>query len=182
MQFIENIDTLILMFIQNNFTGPLLDSFMVTITSIGNAGCVWIVIGLILLFSTKYRKYGIMLLSALLLCFIVGNLGLKPLIARERPYNFNSAIKLLIDAPSDFSFPSGHTMTSFASASVLYYMDKKLGVVAYILASAIAFSRLYLYVHYPSDVLVGLITGILIAKIVVKLADIIEENRKINIS
>ena len=99
MQFIQWIDTEILLFIHNNFTGPLMNSFMTKITSIGNAGCIWIVMALILLLSNKYRKYGLMILGSLLLCFLIGNLGIKPLIARERPYNFNEAITLLIDAP-----------------------------------------------------------------------------------
>lgn len=169
MQFIQWIDTEILLFIHNNFTSPLMDGFMTKITSIGNAGCIWIVIGLILLLSNKYRKYGLMLWGTLLLCFLIGNLGMKPLIARERPYNFNEAITLLIDAPIDYSFPSGHTMTSFAAAVILYYMNKKIGIAAYVLAAIIAFSRLYLYVHYPSDVFAGMILGILSAIISIKL-------------
>lgn len=180
MQFIQWIDTEILLFIHNNFTSPLMDGFMTKITSIGNAGCIWIVIGLILLLSNKYRKYGLMLWGTLLLCFLIGNLGMKPLIARERPYNFNEAITLLIDAPIDYSFPSGHTMTSFAAAVILYYMNKKIGIAAYVLAAIIAFSRLYLYVHYPSDVLVGLVIGVLISKIVIKVTKIIEGEDIVN--
>ena len=180
MQFIQWIDTEILLFIHNNFTSPLMDGFMTKITSIGNAGCIWIVIGLILLLSSKYRKYGLMLLGTLTLCFLIGNLGIKPFVARERPYNFNEAITLLIGAHIDYSFPSGHTMTSFAAAVILYYMNKKIGIAAYVLAAIIAFSRLYLYVHYPSDVLVGLVIGVLISKIVIRVTKIIErEDKKI---
>lgn len=168
MNFIQSIDTEILMFIHNNFTSPLMDGFMTKITSIGNAGCVWIVIGLILVLSNRYRKYGVMLIGALLLSYLIGNLGMKPLIARERPYNFNEAITLLIDAPIDYSFPSGHTMTSFAAATILYYMNEKLGVAAYALAVTIAFSRLYLYVHYPSDVLSGMVIGIILSYAAIK--------------
>ncbi|SFU70865.1 undecaprenyl-diphosphatase [Clostridium sp. DSM 8431] len=168
MQFIQNIDTAILMFIQNHFTSPLADSFMVAITSVGNVGALWIAITLIFLVSKKYRKYGLMLFASLVLCSIIGNLGIKPLVARPRPYNFDDSITLLIDKPRDFSFPSGHTMVSFASATIIYYMNRKLGVITYILAALIAFSRLYLYVHYFSDVLAGLIIGILISKFVIK--------------
>lgn len=182
MNIIQSIDTEILIFIHDNLTSPLMDGFMTKITSIGNAGCIWIVIALILLLSNKYRKYGVMLLGSLLLCFLIGNLGMKPLIARERPYNFNEAITLLIDAPTDYSFPSGHTMTSFAAATVLYYMNKKLGVAAYALASTIAFSRLYLYFHYPSDVTIGLIVGILISNIVIKITEVIQKDYKAKIS
>ena len=182
MNFIQSIDTEILMFIHNNCTSPLMDGFMTKITSIGNAGCVWIVIGLILVLSNRYRKYGVMLIGALLLCHLIGNLGIKPLIARERPYNFNEAITLLIDAPIDYSFPSGHTMTSFAAATILYYMNEKLGVAAYALASTIAFSRLYLYVHYPSDVVAGLIIGVIISNIVIKVTEVIQKDDKVKIN
>lgn len=185
MEFIQNIDTAILMFIHNNFTSPLLDSFMPAITSIGNAGCIWIVLCLILLLSKRHRKYGFMLAGALILCLLIGNVGLKPLIARERPFNFNDAITLLISTPLDYSFPSGHTMSSFASAAILYYMNKKVGIAAYVLASVIAFSRLYLYVHYPSDVLAGVLIGILIARIVIKITEKIDKKNnyeKVNIS
>ena len=101
---------------------------------------------------------------------------MKPLIARERPYNFNEAITLLIDAPIDYSFPSGHTMTSFAAATILYYMNEKLGVAAYALASTIAFSRLYLYVHYPSDVFSGMIIGIILSYASIKTCIFIEKH------
>ncbi|MBE6048632.1 MAG: phosphatase PAP2 family protein [Clostridium sp.] len=178
MQFLENIDTEILVFIHNNFTGPFMDKLMTKVTFMGNAGCIWIVIGLILALSSRYRKYGFMVIGSLIFCFVIGNLGLKPLVARARPYNFNEFITLLIDAPLDYSFPSGHTMTSFASACILYYMNKKVGVIAYALATTIAFSRLYLYVHYPSDVLVGLIISLFISKIVIKITEILENEDK----
>lgn len=168
MQFIQSIDMWILMFIQNHFTSPLVDGFMVTVTSIGNAGCIWIAIGLILLLSRKYKKYGIMLFVTLAICALIVNLGIKPMVARPRPYTFNDSIRLLIDEPLDYSFPSGHTAAAFASSVIIYYMNKKLGIISYILAATIAFSRLYLFVHFPSDVLAGLIIGVVIAKCVIK--------------
>src|SRR5690242_14142295 len=125
MQFIQNVDQSILMLIHNNLNNPLFDNIMPVITSLANGGALWIAIGLILVCSTKYRKSGFMLLGALLLCFIIGNLGLKPLVARVRPFNVNTSIHLLISKPKDFSFPSGHTMHSFAAATVLYYTNKR---------------------------------------------------------
>ena len=86
---------------------------------------------------------------------------LKPLIARLRPFTVNTAIELLIPPPSDFSFPSGHTFASFASATAILKNNRRLGIPAIILAVLIAFSRLYLYVHYPTDVFFGLLLGIL---------------------
>ena len=95
---------------------------------------------------------------------------MKPLIARTRPFDANNLKDiLLIKAPKDYSFPSGHTMASFAAATVLIYMNRKVGIVAMVLAVLIAFSRLYLYVHYPSDVFAGMIFGILSAIISIKL-------------
>lgn len=169
MQFIQNVDQVILTFIHNNLTNSFFDTIMPVITSLANGGVLWILVGLILICSSKYRKSGFMLIGALLLCFIIGNLGLKPLVARVRPFNVNTSIHLLISMPKDFSFPSGHTMHSFAAATVLYYTNKRIGIAAYLLAITIGFSRLYLYVHYPSDVLFGIIIGVLMALISIKL-------------
>ena len=91
---------------------------------------------------------------------LTGNMILKPLVARMRPFTVNTAIELLIPPPTDFSFPSGHTYASFASATAICRNNRKIGVPALILASLIAFSRLYLYVHYPSDVLGGAVVGL----------------------
>lgn len=161
VDLITQIDFLILNFIQENIKNPVLDKVMVFITSLGNMAIIWIVIGVYLLINKKYRKYGVMIFIALILCLLVGNLTLKPLVARIRPFDVMPLLDgLLIKKPLDFSFPSGHTMCSFAPAVVLCYMNKKIGVCAIILSILIGFSRLYLYVHYPSDVLTGAIIGI----------------------
>ena len=104
------------------------------------------------------------LIMGLLLC----NLTLKPLVARIRPYDYQLAffqknIPLLIEAQHDFSFPSGHTIASFEAAVALTLHHKKLGIAAIVLAVLIAFSRLYLYVHYPTDVLAGMVVGVVSA-------------------
>ena len=120
-----------------------------------------------------------MLFIALLLCAIVGNLTLKPLVARIRPFNSKPLIDgLLIKEPLDYSFPSGHTMCSFAPAVVLYYMNKKAGICAVILSTLIGFSRLYLYVHYPSDVASGAVIGIILGTLSIYLYNMIQS--KIN--
>ena len=100
---------------------------------------------------------------ALLLMLIIGNLTLKPLVARIRPYEFAHHVRLIIDTPTDFSFPSGHTFASFASAVSIFLFHKKEGFIALTLAALIAFSRLYLYVHFPTDILAGIILGIIVA-------------------
>lgn len=108
----------------------------------------------------KTRKVGILVSVALLLDVLTCNVILKPLIARTRPYDVNTAVELLIRAPRDYSFPSGHTAASFAAAAALWFADKKkLAIPALVLAVLIAFSRMYFYVHYPTDVLGGAILG-----------------------
>lgn len=142
-----------------------LDAVMPIITLLGDGGIFWIAIAVILLFLPKYRKVGLAMGAALLLGVLVCNVTMKPLFARIRPYDFQleysgKEIQLLIAAPHDFSFPSGHTLASFEAATVLAIHNKKLGIPALILACLIAFSRLYLYVHYPTDVLFSVVMGI----------------------
>ena len=141
----------------------LLDKIMVAVTTIGNGGAVWIIIGLAMLFFKKYRRLGITVLLGLVFGLVIGNLTLKNLVARPRPCAVNTAVELLIPFPSEYSFPSGHTLSSFIAATCIFLKSKKLGIWAYILASFIAFSRLYVYVHFPTDILGGVLLGIAIA-------------------
>lgn len=163
MNIIQSVDNTILQFIQLHMRNTILDIAMPLITSLGNKLTIWSIAGLILIASNRYRKYGYMIIFSLLLCLIVGNFSLKPLVARARPFDARPILDvLLISPPKDFSFPSGHTMSSFASAVIIYYMNRKAGICALILGTLIGFSRLYLYVHYPSDVFAGAIIGGLI--------------------
>lgn len=152
-------------FIANNLKCGFLDAVMPIITKFGDAGIFWIAVSIVLLITKKYRKVGAMMGLALIFGLIVGNLTLKPLIARVRPYDMPGALfsvdNLLVDALHDKSFPSGHTLCCFEAATVLMFNVKKLGIPALIIAILVAFSRLYLYVHYPTDVLAGIILGIL---------------------
>lgn len=176
MNLIQNIDNYILQYIQNNMRTPIMDIIMPVITSIGNRFTIWMLVGLILVITKKYRRYGLMIILSLILCFIIGNLSLKPLIGRIRPFDVAPLLDaLLIKPPTDFSFPSGHAMSSFASAVILFYMDKKVGSLALILSTLIGFSRLYLYVHYPSDVFCGMLIGILLGNIAIILFNNIEK-------
>ncbi|MPW25764.1 phosphatase PAP2 family protein [Alkalibaculum sp. M08DMB] len=168
MTYLQGIDVKLILFIHDNFHFPILDQIMIFASYIGNNGAIWVIITLLLMSIKKYRHIGIMIFCSLLLCIIIGNITLKPLIARIRPFNVFPQVILLISSPTDFSFPSGHTMTSFASATVLYLTNKKWGVAALILATLIAFSRVYLFVHYPSDIVGGVIIGVLIALLSVK--------------
>ena len=125
----------------------------------------------------RTRKLGLVVTAALVLEAIPCNLILKPLVARARPFTVNPAVELLITKPTDFSFPSGHTSASFAVVSALFFRKERLWIPAGILAALIAFSRLYLYVHYPTDVLAGALVGILAGWIAVKGTEAIQVRR-----
>lgn len=161
----ERFDLPILDWIAINLRCPFLDAVMPAVTRLGDAGIFWILVAAVLLFLPKYRRIGLGMAFALLLGLLVCNITMKPLFARIRPYDyqreyFGNAVSLLIPAQQDFSFPSGHTLASFEAAAVLMRGSKKLGIPALFLACLIAFSRLYLYVHYPTDVLFSLGFGI----------------------
>lgn len=138
------------------------DFLMPLITFFGDAGWIWIAIGVFLFCFRKHRRAGVTMLLGLLCSLLIGNLLLKLSVARERPCWINDAVTLLVETPADYSFPSGHTLASFIGATVLALYNKRWGCIALPFASLIAFSRLYLYVHYPTDVLAGVLLGIAI--------------------
>lgn len=96
---------------------------------------------------------------------LVGNVCLKNLIARPRPCWLDSSVRLLIADPTDYSFPSGHTLSSVIGATILTKTDRRFGYAAIPLAALIAFSRLYLYAHFPSDVLAAAVLGVMIGEL-----------------
>ncbi len=165
----------ILDFIRNNIKCAFLDVVMPLITLFGEEGIFFISMAVIMVFFKKTRKTGLMIGAALLMGFIVGNLTLKPLFARVRPYNFNEAFDkttLLVDTLSDRSFPSGHTLCMFEGSVVLFLTQKRyVGIPALVLCTLVGLSRLYLYVHYPSDVIAGALLGTLFAILAVKLVN-----------
>lgn len=167
LEWIQGIDWTILNWIQKVFRCEFLDFVVPKITALGNKGAIWLVLALILTISKKYRKYGIAMFAALAAGALIGNIMLKPLVARSRPC-WLEAIELLIRNPSDYSFPSGHTLSSTIGAYMLTSANRKFGWIAIPLAVLIALSRLYLYVHFPSDVLAGAIIGILVGIFVKK--------------
>ena len=143
-------------------TCPLLDFLLPKITALGNGGVVWLLASGGLLCTRKYRKQGILLLGGLAVGVLVGNVFLKHLMARPRPCWLDTGIQLLVANPTDYSFPSGHTLSSAISAVILTKTDRRFGYAAIPLAVLIAFSRLYLYVHFPSDVLAAAVLGVAI--------------------
>lgn len=161
LETIYMLDAQILLWIQNTLRQPFLNPLMKFVTSLGDSGSIWIFLALFCLFFHKMRKGGKAVLIALLLSFIVNNLILKRLFGRIRPYDVIEGLTILIHKPGEFSFPSGHTASSFGAATAFYINgDKRWGVAAIFLAAAIGFTRMYVGVHYPTDVLGGMISGI----------------------
>lgn len=151
----------ILWWIREHLTHPFLDTVMPYLTSLANHGEFWILVALILLCFKKTRKAGVAMGIAMACGYLIGNMGMKNIFARTRPYDVVE-VDLLVAKLHDFSFPSGHTLVSFEAATALWYHHRKWGVAAFVLAALIAYSRLYLFVHYPTDVLAGALLGVAI--------------------
>jgi undecaprenyl-diphosphatase len=150
------------------------------VSDLGNDGLIWLLIIAGLLVFKKTRMTGLVALLSLGICFIINNELIKNLVARPRPFDLITQLKVLIARPTDFSFPSGHTASSFASAGAFYYYgDKRWGILALIFAGVIGFSRLYLGVHYPSDVICGAIIGLIISFLVSKVMLYRQEQRRL---
>lgn len=145
---------------------PALDSFMATVTHFGDGGIGWLVIGILLTLFKKTRKCGWTVLFSMLVCLFVGNIGLKNLVGRLRPCQIDAGVRMLISTPGGYSFPSGHTLHAFTAATAIFLYYKKPGVIALIFAALIAFSRMYLFVHFPTDILAGFVLGVGIAVLV----------------
>ncbi len=148
--------------IHNVLQSDSMDFIMSVISELGNGGMIWIAATLVLFTKKKYRVLSLKLALGLILGLILGNIILKNLIARPRPCWIFENINMLIDVPKDFSFPSGHTLSSFTAAFILLSEDRRMGIPAIILATLIAFSRIYLFVHFPTDILGGIaLSGII---------------------
>ncbi|MEG1107808.1 MAG: phosphatase PAP2 family protein [Oscillospiraceae bacterium] len=163
IDFIQNLDANALLFIQDNLRTPFFDGFFVFITKLGDFGLLWIALGLALLIPKKTRRGALTLLLALLLTLIVNNYLIKPLVARPRPYSTIEGLSIIVERLGSFSFPSGHASSSFAAATIFALVFGTKGAWAFLPAVLIAFSRCYVGVHYPSDVLVGALVGTAVA-------------------
>lgn len=161
LQSVQNLDGEILLQIQQHLRTDMLTPLMKFVTFLGNGGWFWILCAVVLLAVPKTRKTGYAAVLSLIFGVIVTNLLLKNIVARPRPFAEIEALIPLIAKPTDFSFPSGHTTASFAVALVMLRMlPKKIGIPAVVLAALVAFSRLYLGVHYPTDVLTGFVVAL----------------------
>ena len=163
-EFITNIDVQILTFIQENLRSDIATTFWKAVSALGKAGMIWVLIGVILIIIPKYRRTGCTCGIALGIDVIITNFIIKPIVARPRPYDAFPYLTSLVGPKEDFSFPSGHTAAAFACTFVmLKLMPKKYSVPALILAILIALSRVYVGVHYPSDVIGGFFIGLISA-------------------
>lgn len=142
--------------------GTFFDNIVLFITKLGDAGIFWIALALFMLCFKNYRKAGAGMAVSLLFSLLFTNIVLKNLVARVRPFNADPTLDNLVHEDS-WSFPSGHTSASFAAALSLICYHKKEGIAAVVLATLIGLSRIYICVHYPTDVLGGVVVGALSA-------------------
>ena len=158
-----------------NLRTDFLDTAIVKLTElVGSYGEIWLIAAAVMLTNRKTRRCAYTMLISYLLVFGIGQLWLKNVIVRGRPCNIDRAVKLLVERPTSWGFPSTHTGWAFAAATSVFLHHKKAGIAVLALAALIAFSRLYLFVHFPSDVLGGVVLGVLMALLAKKLVTIIE--------
>lgn len=179
VDWISQVDFRILDGIQNTCRHDVLDWFLPKFTSLGEKGWIYIVTAIVLLLIPAYRKWGASLATALIFGLIFGNMMIKNLVGRTRPYDLVEYYNLLVKPLSDYSFPSGHTMAAFEFFAVVCMMPIKLRykIMIGFCSVLMAFSRLYLYVHFPSDVLAGALLGSLFGFLAVRLVKAILDKR-----
>lgn len=167
LQLINQLDVTILLYVQEHIRNSIMTPVLKLITSLGDGGAVWLFLILCLLLHKRTRRTGITALVAFVIVYITNDLMLKNVIARARPFDVLSQLHILIKPPTDYSFPSGHTAISFAVAGVICSSgDRKWKIGALLLAFIMGFSRIYVGVHYPSDVICGAIEGFIISLLV----------------
>lgn len=144
---------------------------MAFFTVISAGGAVWLAAGIVMLFFRRTRAVGIILIAAIAIGYLTGDWIIKPLVQRPRPFVTNPDFELFVlKVPSGYSFPSGHSAAAAAATTVLFTKLGKWGFAALPVAFCIVFSRLYNYVHFPSDVICGIILGIISAFLVMWIA------------
>ena len=163
---ILSLDIELLLFMQENIRCALLDPVMKAASWVGDVGMIWIAAAVIMLIFKKTRRSGFDLALCLAIAAIICNLAFKNIVQRPRPFLTVSELELIVAPLSSFSFPSGHACSSFASATAIALGQRKYGGWAFLPATLIAFSRVYVGVHYPSDVLTGAVLGFLMSLLV----------------
>lgn len=170
LEWIFSLDKAVLLFVQETLRCPVLNWIMVFFTTIGDAGVLWLALGLGLFLFRKTRRAGFDLILAVAVCWLINDPLIKNLVARPRPFTQIPGLEVLVALPGSFSFPSGHACSSLAAAFALRWGLGKKGGLFYIPALLIALSRIYVGVHYPSDVLAGALLGTLGAFLVCALS------------
>ena len=168
----------ILLWIRDHLHNPVTEAVFPVISFLGNAGLIWLLTAVVLLCFRRSRRAGVLVIVALAVTYVCNDLIFKQLVERPRPFLDHPELGLLIDAPSSWSFPSGHSASSFAAAAVLLWeTGRPIGVAALVTAALIAFSRAFLFVHYPSDILIGSLIGFAIGSLCVLAARRLAEVR-----
>jgi len=163
ISLIQNLDTNALLYIQYHLRFGFLNTFKVFNTNLGDSGLIWILLGFVLLIPQKTRRGAFDALICLSIAVLINDFVIKGLVSRPRPYLTIKSLSILVEPLSSFSFPSGHADSSFAMAFALTLAFGRRGAIAFIPAALIAFSRCYVGVHYPSDVIAGAIVGTLVS-------------------
>ena len=160
MEFIQQFDDSILYYIYENWHNAFTDGLFITVSRIADCGLIWLVLAGIMLLKKDWRSTGIVMLFALGVGALVGSVILKNIICRERPFNVDETLQLISVMPGGrYSFPSGHSNAAGACSTVIFLRDRRFGTAAVIYAVMVAFSRVFLVVHYPTDVICGLLLG-----------------------
>lgn len=170
MQSFLELDGNILLWIQQNVRQPWLTPIMKAVTALGDFGLIWIILTIILLIRRSSRGIGAQCALSLIFSSIIVNLVLKLIVARTRPYEVVPGLTLLVQRAWDYSFPSGHAAASFSAAWIIFRKaPRKYGIPALVLAALISFSRLYVGIHYPTDVVCGILVGLFCAWMTMKI-------------
>lgn len=173
-------DATILLWIQDVLRGGGLDSFMTAFTHLGDNGAIFLIAAIGLLCFPRTRRAGKVALTALAIGFLCTNVVLKHLVSRPRPWLEVAGLLPMIEEADPNSFPSGHTCAAFAFAGALLgTLPVRWGkALALVVAAVMGFSRLYVGVHYPTDVLAGAAVGLLAGWVAVLLWKRFEPEKK----
>lgn len=166
LERIQTWDNKILRILSKKHT-PVLNKIMVMITTSGNYGYIWFAIAIPLIISNRNRSTGLTVILAMLITGLSGEVTIKHIVGRVRPCNREFSEDLLIKHPAHYSFPSGHTASSFAVSMVILFMLPIMFVPVFVYACLMGFSRMYVLVHYPTDVLAGAVLGLICGTVAV---------------
>lgn len=162
----------------NSIGSDILDRVMLSVTHMATAGIIWICLAIILFcVSKQYRKVALFMVVSLILAYFITDLIIKPMVCRIRPFE-ELGLEILVQKPTTSSFPSGHTASSFAAAAYIYFINRRYGTILLTFATIVGISRIYLLVHWPTDVIAGAIVGVVCAYAVYRMSVYLERAEK----